>query len=426
MNRCSTVPCSARGRTETHVMRGRTMHGGHGLGACDHDLVVAGLRRRVRRGRIESGVGAVLAEPGARLVLQARLAVVADDAVVRRRAEKHEVLLAEPRQQRITIGDAQHPVAHLVEVVDDADDLTDRGGHVGFELAPRAQPCTDRARSASTPRPSGRHRPHRRRPRRRRRRRTRHPVVRVAGDREHRVDEQVDAEVVAVEHHPHRVDEERDVVGDEHQHRALGAPPVTVGLRREHPHQDLAGRADPSEDQVGDRSGVCVVEPAIVGVLVGELAVVADEELRQDVIVGSPLVRHVGQRGERLGDLGMCTHASSNRPRRRARSTEPDSTAWRGLAVDGWLRHLPALEFGRPLLEVAGEPLAEVLGGEEGEQREVLPLHVVLEILGHRMAHHPLRGTDGERCVRGDLAGELHRGVHQLVGGHHVVDEADI
>ena len=122
---------------------------------------------------------------------------------------------------------------------------------------------------------------------------------------------EVDAEVVAVEHHPHRVDEEWDVVGDEHQNRPLGPPTVTVGLRGQDPHEHLARVTHPTEHQVRDRGGVRIVEATIVGVLVGQFAVVPHQEVGQDVVVRSPLVGHLGQRGERLGDLGVCAHVSS-------------------------------------------------------------------------------------------------------------------
>ena len=46
-------------------------------------------------------------------------------------------------------------------------------------------------------------------------------IVVVASGAQHRVHEQVDAQAAALQHHAHRVDEERHVVGDDEQDGVL-------------------------------------------------------------------------------------------------------------------------------------------------------------------------------------------------------------
>ena len=145
--------------------------------------------------------------------------------------------------------------------------------------------------------------------------------------------------------------------------------------------EHLARGADPSEDQVGDGGGIRVVESTVVGILDREFSVVADEEVGQDGVVRSPLLGHVGQRGECLGDLGVCVHSFLQPAATSSPVIISDST--RAMSRDGD-EPLPPSGTRATLLEVTGEPLTEVVGGEQREQREVLALHVVLEVLGHR------------------------------------------
>ena len=65
----------------------------------------------------------------------------------------------------------------------------------------------------------------------------------VAVDGDHRVDDQVDAEAVAVQLHRHRVDQERHVVGDDLDCGVRSTPAVALELRVVDAHLRLAGRA---------------------------------------------------------------------------------------------------------------------------------------------------------------------------------------
>ena len=68
-----------------------------------------------------------------------------------------------------------------------------------------------------------------------------------------------------------------------------------------------------------DRRRVGLVESAIVGVFVGELAVVAEQEFAEHVVVGASRRRHGRELGEGLDHVGVCVHVSSGTVERRRR-----------------------------------------------------------------------------------------------------------
>ena len=62
-------------------------------------------------------------------------------------------------------------------------------------------------------------------------------------------------------------------------------------------------------------------------------------------------------------------------------------------------------------------------------KRQQLEEHVVdvlLERLGLGGAHHPLDRPHGQRRIGGDLAGQLAHGLVELLGGDHLVDQAQL
>ena len=102
----------------------RAMHGGDGVGPCDHDRLVAVVCGRVDPLGIEP-TPSVLAEEAVGPNAQA-----VGSPVVDRRAEEHEVLVAEPGEQRIVAHDVSKTVAHRCEVVDDRLHAVDRCAHL--------------------------------------------------------------------------------------------------------------------------------------------------------------------------------------------------------------------------------------------------------------------------------------------------------
>ncbi len=121
----------------------------------------------------------------------------------------------------------------------------------------------------------------------------------VALDVEHRVDEQVDTEVVAVERHPYRVDEERAVVGHDEEHRPERVEAVVLRLGGHDADDRPARRANTTQVEVGDGALEDNLELAVVDVELGELVVVAGQELGEDRVVGMTGARHLGELVER-------------------------------------------------------------------------------------------------------------------------------
>ncbi len=213
------------------------MYGRHCVGARQHDPLIAGQARRVDRGGIESGIQAQQAEPREMFEFEP----VAVGAAVDRRRQHHEVFRGQPREQRVAVGDAEQSVLHRSEVVDHQVDLGDGrpdlalqcrrhlgAATVDLDLGPRF----DHVVRTGFLGDAGQH------------------AVGVTFGGQRGMDEQVDAEAVPVEDQPHRVDQERHVLGDEQQDRAVRPPPVTLEAGRQHLHEDLARLTAPAEAQV--------------------------------------------------------------------------------------------------------------------------------------------------------------------------------
>ena len=239
------------------------MHGGDGIGPSDHDLGVTILRRRVDAFGIEAP-RPVLTEQTRRVEAEP-----VGRALVHRRAEEDEVRVGEPPHQRVVAGDLEEALLHRREVADHRLHVVDRRANVGLELLA----STGRASVEFDQRPRL------------------DPTVGVididefvaivAAHGEHRVDEQVDTELVAIEHHSHAVDQKRHVVGDEHQDRAFGLPAVSFEIGRQHLDQRLADAANPAELQVDNGGGIGRIQSSTVGVIARDVPVVDPEKRLQ-------------------------------------------------------------------------------------------------------------------------------------------------
>ena len=207
--------------------------------------------------------------------------------------EEHELAGGQPRQDRRHRGQRVHPVAHRREVVDDPLHVGDgagdlgldggRGGVVGavdLDLGPRLEPALDVGRVGSD---------------------VDEALSLVAHGPQHRVDEQVDAEPAPLEHDPHRVDEERHVVGDDQHDGVRRVPAVALAVGRHDPRHARAGLARAAQREVGDGDGVDVVELAVVDVVGRELGVVERQEPHEQRVVGLAQRGDVAQPPERLG-----------------------------------------------------------------------------------------------------------------------------
>ena len=189
------------------------------VGAGDRD-VPARLHQARRVHRI------VLAGQAELAAGDEREGAVGPDVVVGR-PEEHELTPRQPREDRRHRRQRLHPVAHRGEVVDDplhvghgARDLglDGRGGGVvravDLDLGPRLQPAGDVGRVGSD---------------------VDEAFSLVAHGPQHRVHEQVHAEAAPLEHEPHRVDEERHVVGDDQHDGVRRVPAVAFAVRRQDP-----------------------------------------------------------------------------------------------------------------------------------------------------------------------------------------------
>ena len=151
-------------------------------------------------------------------------------------------------------------------------------------------------------------------------------VAIAAAQAHHRMDDQMARVPAPVHHHPHRVDEERHVVGDDLDDGVGRLPAVLLDLRVVDPDLRRAGRAPPGEVQVRRRRAVEVVRLAF-GEVVGRdpRVVPLDEgEDEGDVLGAHPLAR---ERGHFLHDLRrmgcrLGRHGASP-PSRRTASIEP-------------------------------------------------------------------------------------------------------
>jgi hypothetical protein len=79
------------------------------------------------------------------------------------------------------------------------------------------------------------------------------PAAAVANHREHRVSEQVHCVPALGAHHAERIDEERHIVGDDHDDRVRGCESVARRIRVEHADQRAPTRAHAAERELGER-----------------------------------------------------------------------------------------------------------------------------------------------------------------------------
>ena len=151
-------------------------------------------------------------------------------------------------------------------------------------------------------------------------------VAVAAAQAHHRMDDEMARVPASVHHHPHRVDEERHVVGDDLDDGVGRLPAVLLDLRVVDPDLRRAGRAPPGEVQVRRRRAVEVVRPAFGEVVGRDSRVVPGDEGQHevDVLAAHPLTR---QRGHVVHEL----HRLRRRLDRHGRS--PPSR--RTVSIDG-------------------------------------------------------------------------------------------
>ncbi len=242
------------------------VHRGHRIGSGDHDGLVTGVWRRVDALGIET-TRAVLTEQARRIEPQPIAGHLVD-----RRAEEDEVGVGQPPHERVVTRHLQHALLHRSEITHDGLDVVDRRADIGFESFPRLRrtPVELDQRPGLDTTVGGVD--------------VDQLVTIVSFDAQHRMDHEVDVELVAVEHHAHAVDQELHVVGDEHQDRVFRLPTVALQVRRQHLDQGFADASLASQLQKGDRRGIHGVEPTPVGVIARNVAVVqAEERLQQPV-----------------------------------------------------------------------------------------------------------------------------------------------
>ena len=173
------------------------------VGAGDGDGAVVAHRTRSAHSIVDPREAELAA--GAK----GQLAVVTD--VELGAAEEHERTGGEPRQERIGVAELGHAATHGIEVDDDPADVLEGGEDLGLQLGGRGgvravdlelRPRLERAvtRADGVRRDVG------------------EPMVVVAADLQHRVDEEVHADAAPLEDHAHRVDEEGHVIGDREEH----------------------------------------------------------------------------------------------------------------------------------------------------------------------------------------------------------------
>ena len=160
-------------------------------------------------------------------------------------------------------------------------------------------------------------------------RRIQHRLERAVGaapHRDHRVDGEVDQEPEAVERHARRIHQERHVVGHHLDDGVGRLPAVLLDLRIVHPHLGMAGRAVLAEAQVRERGAVQIQWVAIDQV--GRRhrpVIVAHERIgepRQRIV--ELIVQTVGHAFEQVGLLVLQPgrHGSSPIGDRSASSTD--------------------------------------------------------------------------------------------------------
>jgi len=271
----------------------------------DHDLLVT-----LERGRVDDvGLDVVVVTP-----VESELAEFrpfhghepVGCALVGGCPQDHEVLAGQPRQQFVAVGETDHPFLHGSEVLDDAMDVVDGGSNVvlelvveigwasvDFDLGPRLDTVVARGGPIAVE-PA--------------RRDTDHLVGLVPFHLEHRVHQEVDAEPELVEHHPHGVDQEGDVVGDEQQHRAVAVPPIALVVGRDDLDAPLPRRPHPSQREVLHGRAVHLVDTALLGVVLGQLPVIDREELLEEFVVRPSLCGPFLKFGDDVGHAVVYGH----------------------------------------------------------------------------------------------------------------------
>ena len=272
---------------------GRAVDVGHRIGPPDRVPGITGERRRI------DAVGIQPTRP-----VLAEQAVGVDDesgrrTPVRDRAEEHEVLVRQPHQQWVVAGDRAQTRLHRSEVSDRSLHILDGVADLSFE--PRAEfliaPIDLDQRPGLDRTVGGRNVGD-------------HPTV-VTTNVQHRVDEQVDAQLVPIENHPNGIDEERSVIGDEHEHRALRLPAVAFQVGREHLDERFAPLAHPTQVEVGHGCGIRELEPTAPCIVVRDLAEVFADERGEECIVRSTLGGHRLQSLDDVGHVVVSTHGGS-------------------------------------------------------------------------------------------------------------------
>jgi hypothetical protein len=192
----------------------RTVDRRDSIGAGDRDLCVVGGQLRVDR--------LVTTDLPQRPLGDAPRHTVGTD-LVRGSAEEHELVVAQPREQWVAARERQQPITHRREVGDHpmhrVDGLCELDGElfgpvrveaIDLDLRPRLHlraVLLDAGRGDVDQLVVG-------------------PTPHV----QHRVDQEVDDDAVAVEDHAHRVDQEWSVIGDDQGDRTVGVPAVPIAI----------------------------------------------------------------------------------------------------------------------------------------------------------------------------------------------------
>ena len=109
------------------------------------------------------------------------------------------------------------------------------------------------------------------------------PAEAVADDGKNRMCEQVHRESVLRAHHAERIDEERHVVGDDHDDRVRGREAIACRIRIEHAHQRAAALPPAPELELGERCARKVVRRALHEIELGNAMVeIAREPIGRD------------------------------------------------------------------------------------------------------------------------------------------------
>lgn len=275
-----------------------------GIGSSDDHALISRGDRRVDHVRVETVSQSILTEPRAGAQHEPIGRPVVDG-----RSEEHEVPVGKPGEQSITPGDSTHALTHRLEVLDHTLNVVDGTAYVGrqLKLMIRRDPIDLDLRPGLDGDPIvvvgvGSRAGHDRRSE------PRDATGSISDHIEHRVNKQVNAEVVTVEDQPYGVDEERHVVGDEHDDRTIRVPSVPVQLGRQHLDEGLAGMTYPAERQVRASGGVDMLKATRIGMVVRELSVVPAEEFGDERIPGPTIAGDGLQVVDDVGHVVVTTH----------------------------------------------------------------------------------------------------------------------